>query len=203
MYTRYTLLKLSLFVFLFAAMSICPALVAREIEIIESPEVTLVDEEGAGKLYRVGEHPVLVMEGTPEEMGYQHGRLLAAHIHNVLTQGYTPKALWDRGYSREYVMAQSERMDKFFPEAIREELRGLVRGLHAAGYTDLAYEDVRIGITQAEILHFPPDGPAWAPCRGPGAAVATSATAVHRRVTRVRRTRFAAAGLLWFESWQV
>ncbi|HDP36052.1 MAG TPA: hypothetical protein ENN29_13190, partial [Candidatus Hydrogenedentes bacterium] len=159
MYTRYTLLKLSLFVFLFAAMSICPALVAREIEIIESPEVTLVDEEGAGKLYRVGEHPVLVMEGTPEEMGYQHGRLLAAHIHNVLTQGYTPKALWDRGYSREYVMAQSERMDKFFPEAIREELRGLVRGLHAAGYTDLAYEDVRIGITQAEILHFPPDGP--------------------------------------------
>ncbi len=80
---------------------------AREVEIIESPEVTLLDEEGAGKLYRVGEHLVLVMEGTHEEMGYQHGRLLASHVNNILTKGYTPKALWDRGYSRDYVTAQS------------------------------------------------------------------------------------------------
>ena len=132
---------------------------AREVEIIESPEVTLLDEEGAGKLYRVGEHLVLVMEGTHEEMGYQHGRLLASHVNNILTKGYTPKALWDRGYSRDYVTAQSERMEKFFPDEIKEEMRGLVRGLHDAGYEDLTYEDVRTGITQAEILHFPPDGP--------------------------------------------
>ncbi len=50
-------------------------------------------------------------------------------------------------------------MEKFFPDEIKEEMRGLVRGLHDAGYEDLTYEDVRTGITQAEILHFPPDGP--------------------------------------------
>lgn len=132
---------------------------AREAVIIESPEVALVAEAGAGKLYQAGEHPVLVMEGTPEEMGYQHGKLLAPKIHHVITEGYTPKALWNRGYSRAYAMAQSERMEKFFPEAIKEELRGLVRGLQEAGYAQITYEDVRLGITQAEILHFPPDGP--------------------------------------------
>ena len=131
----------------------------RKVILIESPEVTLAGEAGAGKLYQVGEHPVLVMEGTPEEMGYQHGKLLAPKIHHIIKEGYTPKALWNRGYSREYVMAQSARMEKFFPEAVKEELRGLVRGLREAGYEQVTYEDVQLGITQAEILHFPPDGP--------------------------------------------
>lgn len=130
-----------------------------DITIITSPEVTLIDEAGAGKLYQVGEHPVLVMEGTPEEMGYQHGKLLAKKIHHIMKEGYTPKALWDRNYSREYVMGQSERMETFFPEAIKEELRGMLRGVHDAGYDQITYEDLRIGVTQAEILHFPPDGP--------------------------------------------
>lgn len=132
---------------------------AREITIIESPEVTLVAEEGAGKLYQVGEHPVLVMEGTPEEMGYQHGKLLAKQINHIINDGYMPKALWNRGYSRDYVMAQSERMERFFPESAKEELRGLTRGVQEAGYDKITYEEIRLGITQAEILHFPPDGP--------------------------------------------
>jgi len=82
-------------VFLLACVCMLSALaLAREATIIDAPEVTLVAEEGAGKLYQVGEHPVLVMEGTPEEMGYQHGRLLAGKIHHVIKEGYTPKALW-------------------------------------------------------------------------------------------------------------
>lgn len=133
--------------------------VSQSVELIENPDISLVAEAGAGRLYHVGEHKVLVMEGTPKEMGYQHGKLLAKPIHNIIKVGYTPKALWNRGYSREYVMAQSERMEKFFPESIKEELQGLITGLQEAGVNDITYEDLRLGITQAEILHFPPDGP--------------------------------------------
>ena len=152
--------KIRASLYLLVCIVLMPALAgAREATILDAPEVTLAAEEGAGKLYEVGEHPVLVMEGTPEEMGYQHGKLLAAKIHHILKEGYTPKALWNRGYTPEYALAQSERMEKFFPEAIKEELRGIVRGLKDAGCDDITYEDVRLGITQAEILHFPPDGP--------------------------------------------
>ena len=126
--------------------------------IVNDPEIRLLDTEGAGKLYQVGEHLVCVMEGTPKEMGYQHGRLLAQKIRHNMKEGYVKKALWDQGYTWEYAMAQSERMEKFFTPAQVAEMRGIVLGLRAAGITDIAYEDVRLGVTQAEILHFDPDG---------------------------------------------
>lgn len=159
MFSKYNLKKIT-FLFAFSALvSLCPSLYARDIEIIDAPEMKLLDKEGAGKLYQVGEHLVLVMEGTHEEMGFQHGRLLAKHIVHIMKEGYAKKALWDRGYTRDYVNTQSARMEKFFPEEIKQELHGVVKGLKAAGIDDLTYEDIRTGITQAEILHFPPDGP--------------------------------------------
>jgi predicted choloylglycine hydrolase len=126
-------------------------------EIVLDPKVQKIDEEGAGKLYQVGDHKVLIMEGTPREMGYQHGRLLSTAVHHVITQGYMAKRLWDRGYTREYVLQQSARMEKFFPPEYVEELHGMVEGLKAAGVTDLEYDDVKLGVTQAEILHFDPN----------------------------------------------
>lgn len=126
-------------------------------EIVENPETTLLDTEGAGKLYRVGEHLVCVMEGTPSEMGYQHGRLLAAQVLHVIREGYIKKMLWDRGYTREYTNAQSARMERHFPPEYIEEMKGLVEGLRAAGVDDVSYEDVRLGVTSSELLHFDPD----------------------------------------------
>ena len=128
-------------------------------EIVKNPTVTLVAQEGAGTLYRVGDHLVCVMEGTPEEMGYQQGRLLAEKIVHMNKQGYMMKALWQRGYTREYVNAQSERMEKHFPPEYVAELQGMVKGLRAAGVQDIAYEDARLGATQAEILHYGPNTP--------------------------------------------
>ncbi len=136
-----------------------PVLGARQVQLVESPEITLLDQEGAGKLYQAGPIQVLVMEGTPAEMGFQHGRLLAKKIHHLIREGYMPKALWGRGYSQEYVKTQSERMEKHFPPEIIEEMRGIVEGVKKAGVEDIAYEDIRLGVTQAEILHFPPDSP--------------------------------------------
>ena len=96
MFSKHSLKKIT-FVFALAALaSLCPSLYARDIEIIDAPEMKLLDEEGAGKLYQVGEHLVLVMEGTHEEMGFQHGRLLAKHIVHIMKEGYAKKGLWDR-----------------------------------------------------------------------------------------------------------
>ncbi len=131
----------------------------RSPEIIENPEVKLVDSEGAGKLYQVGEHLVCVMEGTHEEMGFQHGRLLARHVRHVIKGGYLVKTLWDRGYTLEYAMAQSERMEKHFPTEYVTEMKALVEGLKAAGVDDVTYEEVRMGVTSSEILHYGPDAP--------------------------------------------
>ncbi len=128
-------------------------------EIIEAPETKLLDSEGAGRLYQVGEHLVCVMEGTPTEMGFQHGRLLAKRVESLLTGDYVQRSLWDRGFTREYIIAQSERMEKFFPPEYIEEMKGLVAGLKAAGVTGVEYEEVRTAVTQAEILHFAPDAP--------------------------------------------
>jgi len=128
-------------------------------EIVANPEVSLLDTEGAGKLYQVGEHLVCVMEGTPEEMGYQHGRLLAKRIHHVLKEGYMMKTLFERGFTREYVYAQGARMEKHFSPEYIAEMKGVVKGLRAAGIEDIDYKDVRLGSTSAEIQHYGPDAP--------------------------------------------
>jgi len=128
-------------------------------QIVEDPEIKVLDTEGAGKLYQVGEHLVCVMEGTPREMGFQHGRLLAKKIHHIAKEGYMARTLWQQGYTREYVTAQSDRMEKHFAPEHIEEMKGIVEGLHAAGIDDITYEDIRLGVTSSELQHYGPDSP--------------------------------------------
>ena len=128
-------------------------------ELVLEPVVQLLDREGAGRLFQVGEHTVCVMEGSPEEMGFQHGRLLAKKIHHVLKVGYAVKALYDKGYTSEYINAQSVRMERHFPPEYVAELKGVLKGCVAAGIDDLTYEDIRTGVTMAEIMHHGPDAP--------------------------------------------
>lgn len=154
-----TLSLISCFVFLSPTLRVFAENELSTPEIVQNPEVKLLDTEGAGKLYQVGEHLVCVMEGTPEEMGFQHGRLLAKRIQHVTKEGYVVKAIWERGYTREYVNAQSARMEKHFPPEYIVEMKGVVKGLRAAGIEDITYEDVRLSATQAELLHYGPDSP--------------------------------------------
>ena len=83
-------------------------------EIVANPEAKLLDEEGAGKLYQIGEHLLCILQGTHREMGLQHGRLLAERIRQIMKEGYMVSALLDRGYTKDYIKAQSERMQKHF-----------------------------------------------------------------------------------------
>lgn len=128
-------------------------------QIVANPEVKLVDQEGAGKLYRVGDQRVCVLEGTPPEMGFQHGRLLAQIIHESIKGGYMKKALYDMGYTREYIDAQSKVMEKHIPPEYIEEMRGIVAGLKKAGVNDITYEEILSSVTQAEIKHHKPNQP--------------------------------------------
>lgn len=128
-------------------------------EIVESPEVTLVDEEGAGKLYKVGDLTVCAMEGTHAEMGYQHGRLLAKTIQRNMKEGFLFRSLIQKGYTREYINAQAARMAKHLPPEYIEEAEGVIKGLRAAGVEDITYEHILVGIAVAEIQHHPPDSP--------------------------------------------
>ncbi len=128
-------------------------------QVILDPDTKQIDQEGAGKLYQVGEHLVCVMDGTPEEMGYQHGRLLAKRIREVIKEGYIVKALYNKGYTNEYINAQSDRMEKHFPPEYIAEMRGIVKGVKAAGIDDITYEDIRMAVTQSEIAHHGPNAP--------------------------------------------
>lgn len=155
--------RLSNVVLSWLVLAFCVATAAQEAlttpEIVQNPEVKLVDQEGAGKLYQVGEHLVCVMEGTPGEMGYQHGRMFAKTIRHLIKDGYIKKALYERGYTDEYILAQSARMEKHFPPEYVEEMQGIVRGLKAAGVDDVRYEDIRTAVTQSELSHHGPDAP--------------------------------------------
>ena len=83
--------------------------------ILEPESAELLDEEGPGKLYRIGELLVCVLEGTHREMGYQHGRLLADRIRHITKEGYLQRAVFDNGYSLEYAVEQSSRMARHIP----------------------------------------------------------------------------------------
>jgi predicted choloylglycine hydrolase len=124
-----------------------------------NPTVKLLDTEGAGKLYQVGALTVCVMEGTPEEMGFQHGRLLAPHIRHMVNEGYLQKALFANGYTQEYVNTQSERMAKNFPLEYLEEIAGVEKGLRAAGEQTIGANEIRTAATVAEIQHHAPNSP--------------------------------------------
>ncbi|HOV33889.1 MAG TPA: C45 family autoproteolytic acyltransferase/hydrolase [Candidatus Hydrogenedens sp.] len=128
-------------------------------QVIESPEVKEIDHEGNGTLYQVGDLRLCVLKGSYYDMGVQQGRMLAQNIVHVFKTGYIKKAVWDRDYTPEYVYAQSSRMVKHIPERFIEEARGIIDGLKKAGITDISLDELLIGTTVAEILHFPANTP--------------------------------------------
>ncbi len=49
----------------------------------QTRRLQLVAKHGDGALYRCGEQRVLVLRGSPEQMGRQHGKLLANDVRTV------------------------------------------------------------------------------------------------------------------------
>lgn len=121
-------------------------------------EEKVIAREGAGYLAEIAGVYILHLKGTPHEMGYQHGRLLAKMPGESAFKTYLQTNLYNRGYSHEYVGAQSRRMEQHIPAEYIEEMKGVVEGAKAAGL-DATYDDILVGVTSSEILHHEPNKP--------------------------------------------
>lgn len=75
-----------------------------------------------GQLREINGYRVLSVEGTPREMGLQHGTLLAADVRRVVEDVVVKGA---GGYGLEGLLAGADVMERYLPGDIREELRGL------------------------------------------------------------------------------
>jgi len=79
---------------------------------------------GRGWLKRIDGYLVLHVEGSPEEMGEQHGRLLRPQIQRAC-KALIRERYVGAGYER--LLAGTKMMEKHQPEPFRRELRALAR----------------------------------------------------------------------------
>lgn len=127
-------------------------------EIVSDPHKERIAQAEGGALYRIGEHLVCVLRGSPHEMGFQHGQLLAKHIAHIYKEGYFSKTLFGK-YNQSFLEEHTSRMEKHFPPAYLEEMRGLVEGIKQAGIEGIEYRHVLAAACSAEIQHTDPDAP--------------------------------------------
>ncbi len=102
-----------------------------------------------GTLRPVNDHHVLHLWGTPEEMGYAHGTLLASEIM-ALANGYVlPMFGVDAGTYEMLLSAFGNMLD--FPDDVRAEAEGLIDGIRDAGVS-LEMVELAREITAEDLL---------------------------------------------------
>ena len=79
---------------------------------------------------------VLRLQGTPYEMGYQHGVARRAAIRQLLGEGLYGQTVLGRGQSHGILLAHARQLERGLPLDIQRELHGIADG---AG---LSYEDI-------------------------------------------------------------
>jgi len=84
--------------------------------------------EGKGTLYRVGQQRLLVLEGTPYEMGLQHGKLMAREVKEDMQAFVHDWAAGDHSTSREDLLRIYARLEPFIPQRYKDEMRGIAEG---------------------------------------------------------------------------
>jgi hypothetical protein len=114
-------------------------------------EHRVVAREGNGRLEMRDGTRVLVLNGTPEEMGRQHGVLMKKQVRRVVDQmlfGVGVGSSFDKGrwFFGEIEMAQ-QRVSPFMDERYQREMDAL------AGAADLPREEVRLANIFPELFH--------------------------------------------------
>ena len=84
--------------------------------------------EAGGTLYRYAERRVLVVRGSPKEMGLAHGRLLKEEIKANVNAFLHEWAIRSRGGSRDEFKAIWKRIEPFIPARYHAELEGIAEG---------------------------------------------------------------------------
>jgi hypothetical protein len=83
-----------------------------------------------------GHLTVLRLQGTPYEMGYQHGVARRAAIRQLLLDEVYGREILEGGQPQGTLLAHARQLERTFPLDIRHELRGI------AGGAGLSYEDL-------------------------------------------------------------
>jgi hypothetical protein len=99
--------------------------------------------EGRGRLAVRGGWRFLHLEGSPREMGLQHGRLLRPVVQRVFEE-YTRMIRIFRALSRSELLRRGRRLEPHIPAPYLEEMHGLADG------AAMAYEDILIAHTFLE-----------------------------------------------------
>lgn len=111
----------------------------------------IIGREGKGYLERVDGQLVLHLKGTPYELGYQHGKLLADRVKTNLLNIIDNQS--EKGKTKEYMMYKMLRggmhnqLKPHIPERYMEEMKGLAEG---AG---LPFDDILAGNLFPEAFH--------------------------------------------------
>ncbi|MCK6458873.1 MAG: C45 family autoproteolytic acyltransferase/hydrolase [Planctomycetes bacterium] len=87
-----------------------------------------IAESGKGVLYRYGDQRVLVLRGTPREMGLAHGKLLAKEVREDVQAFLHDWAIADRGRTREELEAIWEKLAPHIPRRYHEEIDAIAEG---------------------------------------------------------------------------
>lgn len=108
---------------------------------------------GAGARFEVQGLPVLRLEGTPRELGFQHGRALAAEIKEGFEQFVLKYRCRDMR-ARYAQIAKRVRSEIAWPAAITTELEGMLEGMQASG-VDLSIAPLRreLELVDLEVLN--------------------------------------------------
>ncbi|MBN1941868.1 MAG: peptidase C45 [Phycisphaerae bacterium] len=92
----------------------------------------LLQECPNGKLYRVGQQRVMVLEGRPYEIGKAHGQLLAkdarALIQRILQFCMLSDLVREKNPTAGSLAKAYERLRPFIPERYQQEMKGLADG---------------------------------------------------------------------------
>jgi len=99
--------------------------------------------EGSGSLTVHRGRRFLHLEGSPRQMGLQHGRLLRPLIRALLRHYITALHRF-RGLSRKKLLRHARLAEPFIPAHLIEEMRGIAEG------AEIPYDDVLIGNTFLE-----------------------------------------------------
>lgn len=113
-------------------------------EQLPSAPITRVSEN----LFAAGDLPVIVVSGTPREMGRSYGKAAAALIRKGVEGYLNRRIIQDQGYSMEYLMECARAMFPHIAPEYLEEMRGVAEG---AGIT---FEQVLAMHAHADIVHY-------------------------------------------------
>jgi dienelactone hydrolase/predicted choloylglycine hydrolase len=88
----------------------------------------LLGEHGRGRLWQVGEQKVLLVAGTPYEMGLQHGKLLAREARECARMFLDEFAIAKLGQTRQTFADIWKQAEPNIPQKYKDELRGIAEG---------------------------------------------------------------------------